>query len=306
MSTEPVTNNHAPDKGLPPVRPPSGRFVMQMFTVPGLIVLVVILIIWGVSWLVSGSTSREKFLEGLRSSNPDIRWRTAHELAQVLLRDRKEPEPKLAVDPGFALDLTELLRTSLANETDIQERLKKLSKDEKDNDKAIAKAKQELDDERKLIDFLCQCLANFNIPIGAPLLCEIAEANDGGDRELALRRQKAVWSLANLGENIKQFKKLSPAQHDWVMGELAREGQGTTKRAEWARATREFLDGKASLKVDETLAKCARSEDQELRQKVALALNFWDGPGVEPTLLMLANDSGHGVRVNEGDEGKKR
>src|SRR5437764_440430 len=127
MSTEPATNNHQPDKGLPPVRPPSGRFVVQMFVVPGLIVAVVILIIYGVSWLVSGSTSREKFMEGLRSSNPDVRWRAANDLAQVLLRDRQEPEPKLAADPGFALDLAELLSASRSNETDLVARLKKLA-----------------------------------------------------------------------------------------------------------------------------------------------------------------------------------
>src|SRR5207247_765697 len=137
------------------------------------------------SWLVSGSTSREKFLEGLRSSNPDVRWRTAHELAQVLLRDRKEPEPKLAADAGFALDLTDLLRSSLANEEDLVQRVRKLSQNEKDNAEGIAKAKKELDDERKLIDFLCQCLANFNIPVGAPQLCVIAETEDKGDKELA-------------------------------------------------------------------------------------------------------------------------
>src|SRR5881394_1685814 len=111
MSMEPVSNNHQPDKGLPPVRPPSGRFIVQLFVVPGLIVAVAVLILWGFSWLAGGTASREKYLEGLRSSNPDIRWRTAHELAQVLLRDRKEPEPKLAVDAGFALDLADLLNS---------------------------------------------------------------------------------------------------------------------------------------------------------------------------------------------------
>lgn len=305
---EPVVSNGQPEKGLPPVRPPSGRFVVQMFTVPLLIVVVVLSIAGGLIWLVSSSTSREKYLEGLRSSNPDIRWRTAHELAQVLLRDRKEPEPKLAVDASFALDLTELLDATLTTEDELVERLKKLGKNEKDNAGAIAKAKKELDDERKMIDFLCQCLANFDIPIGAPILCRIAVTEPGGDKEIALRRQKAVWSLANLGENIKQFPKLFVGQRQLVLSELAREEKGTTKRAEWARATLAFLEGKDILRVDEGLARCAKSDDQDLRQKVALALNFWEGPLVEPTLLLLAGDSGHGVRVTDIDpeEAKKR
>jgi hypothetical protein len=30
---------------------------------------------------------------------------------------------------------------------------------------------------------------------------------------------------------------------------------------------------------------------------VAMALNFWDGPRVVPTLERLANDDGHGTRI---------
>jgi hypothetical protein len=307
MSIEPAASSGQPERGLPPVRPPSGRFIVQLFVVPGLIVAVAVLILWGFSWLAGGTASREKFMEGLRSSNADIRWRTAHELAQVLLRDRKEPEPKLAADVNFALELTDLLHNTLTNEADLLDRLKKLSKNEADNAEAIAKAKKELTEERKLIDFLCQCLANFDIPVGAPVLCQVAVSEEGGNtQEVALRRQQAVWSLANLGENIKAFDKLSAAQRDQVLGDLDREAKGAGRRAEWARETLAFLNKQSTLNVDKALAKCARSDDQNLRKLVALALNFWNGPDVEPTLLLLAQDRGHGTPVTDAEAEPKR
>lgn len=280
---------------------------MQSFVVPGLIVAVAVLILWGFSWLAGGTASREKFLEGLRNPNADVRWRTAHELAQVLLRDRKEPEPKLATDVGFALELTDLLDSALTNEADLLERLKKLSKNEADNAGAIAKAKKELSEERKLSDFLCQCLANFDIPVGAPVLCRVAVSEEGGDaKDVALRRQQAVWSLANLGENIKAFPKLSAAQRERILADLDREAKGAGRRAEWARETLAFLNKQGTLNVDRALAQCARSDDQNLRKLVALALNFWDGPEVEPTLLLLAHDRGQGVTVTDAEAEPKR
>jgi hypothetical protein len=49
------------------------------------------------------------------------------------------------------------------------------------------------------------------------------------------------------------------------------------------------------VQVDQVLAKCARDEDRYLRAQVALVLNFWDSPLVEPLLLELARDDGHGT-----------
>jgi hypothetical protein len=53
---------------------------------------------------------------------------------------------------------------------------------------------------------------------------------------------------------------------------------------------------KQPSRVDEALYACAKSDDLDLREATALALYFWDGPLVEPTLLLLAKDDGHGKR----------
>src|SRR5262245_52000178 len=89
-------------KGLPPVRPPSGRHIVQLFLVPGLIVGGAVAILLGFSWLAGGSRTPDQFLKNIDSANADIRWRAASDLAQVLKRDEN-----LASDPEFALRLAE-------------------------------------------------------------------------------------------------------------------------------------------------------------------------------------------------------
>src|SRR5438128_11680673 len=97
-----------PAKGLPPVRPPSGRHVAQLFLVPGLIVGGAVAILLGFSWLAGGSRTPDQFLKNIDSANADIRWRAASDLAQVLKRDET-----LASDPAFALRLAERLQKAL-------------------------------------------------------------------------------------------------------------------------------------------------------------------------------------------------
>src|SRR5829696_3532834 len=98
--------------GLPPVVAPSGRFIAQLFLVPGLIVAGVVAVLLGFSWLsgVGQPGEKKKYIENLTSTNPDIRWRTASDLAQVLRRDER-----LATDVDFGLRLVALLRQALAD-----------------------------------------------------------------------------------------------------------------------------------------------------------------------------------------------
>ena len=79
------------------------------------------------------------------------------------------------------------------------------------------------------------------------------------------------------------------------------EGEGTSERARTAHYTHNVLTNKAPAQVDKILALCAKSDDIFLREQTALALNFWNGPLTEPTLLLLARDDGHGqmIRVTE-------
>src|SRR4029079_15711033 len=105
-----VSNTPDPAKGLPPVIAPSGRFIVQLFLVPGLIVGGLLFGV-GALTVLSGAArmgSRKDYLANLRSANPDIRWRTASDLAQVL-----RGENKLAADVDFGLELTDVYRLAL-------------------------------------------------------------------------------------------------------------------------------------------------------------------------------------------------
>src|SRR5437899_3558172 len=121
----PDTNPPAePSKGLPPVQAPSGRHIAQLFLIPGLIVAGAVTILLGFSWLAGGSRTPEQFLKNIDSANPDVRWRAANDLAQVLKRD-----DKLAADSSFGLRLAERLARAL-EELEKDEKTHAAAKDE--------------------------------------------------------------------------------------------------------------------------------------------------------------------------------
>src|SRR5438132_11930664 len=99
----PESHGSDPTKGLPAVLPPSGKHIAQLFLVPLLIVAAVVLVLGTFLWYVLAPRSPDYYLQGLGSSNADVRWRTAEELARVLPNDEH-----LAADPAFALDLSML------------------------------------------------------------------------------------------------------------------------------------------------------------------------------------------------------
>ena len=306
----PVTNNAAqPAPGLPPVQPPSGRFIAQLFVVPGLIILVVVLIVMGLSYYGKQMRDPSYFLHQLDNDNPDIRWRGASDLAQIL----KRPEPatlRWKADPKFALDLAE--RLDLA--------FQRLLKDEKRIGMEFAQSTDKnkhllwrpLNKDRDHINFLAAALGEFHAPVGAPVLCAILKHDGSPDLNgNTLQRRKALWALINMGENLKTFATI-PAEHRQnLLAGLKEEANADGARAGWARTALLYLDKGALpgdkiqgiVKVDETLVVMAEAEDQFLRQLSAIAFTFWDGEQAEATLLKLSRDAGHGslLRVEEND-----
>ena len=300
MSAEPVLSaNSEPAKGLPPVAPPSGAFIVQLFLVPGIIVVVAVLILMGFSWLVGGTSSPETLLDRLESGNVDVRWRAANELAQTLQRD-----DRLAANPAVALRLAGLLRKAV-------EELDGTQQASTGSDRA--KERQTLRTRRKDVQFLCSCLGRVSIPAGAPVLKDLALRKKGDVKTMVLLRRGAVWALANLGDNLKRFGKLSPEDVAEVRQGLQQAEARGGETGEWARLCLNYLDGaKQKIGVIEALAECAKTrgdpaDDPYLRELVAQALAFWEGDPAEnaladQTLLALARDDGHGVRVEIGED----
>jgi hypothetical protein len=304
MASAPSNDVPAPtgNPGLPPVDPPSGRFIARLFVIPGLIIFVVVLLILASKMLVNREREPSQFLAALDSENADIRWRGASDLAQIL--KRTEPATlRWKADARFALDIAERLDAGL----------QRLIKDEAIVGAKVAASKDknkhrmwhELNRDRDYLKYLASALAQFHAPVGAPILCAIVKHDNSPDLNgNTLQRRNALWALSNMGENAKGFAKMPDHYKQQMIAGLKDEAAASSDspRTGWARTGLWYVDKdalptgslKGVVKVDETLVVMADAEDQFLREVTALAFTYWDGPLAEPTLLKLAQDTGRG------------
>lgn len=278
----------APPPGLPPVVAPSGRFIAQLFLVPGLIVAGAVAVLLGFSWLSGGNRSPQTFLRDLESSNIDIRKRTASDLAQVLKRD-----DGLAANVDFGLNLTARLRDAVGD-------LDKNTPTTTDS----AAVRTEEQNRRWYAQFLIASVGNLMTPVGGPVLADLARTGATKDPTVnAMVRRQAVWALASLGEALQRFDHLPEERKTAVLADLDRAADTAPgEQATWARRSAAALRKHASLGVVEALKECAAADDPFLRQQVALALTFWGGTPqedktAESVLLKLAHDDGHGTAM---------
>jgi hypothetical protein len=295
-----------PNRGLPPVTPPSGRFIAQLFLVPGTIVLMAVLLMLAFSNLLGGSQDPAGYLKQLDSDNMDVRWRGASDLAQVL----KRPESvNLKTNAAFALDLAQRLRAGLDDLIQEEKRIQDKTAQGAPQVKEAAWGKP-LDAKRDYVSFLAAAMGDFYVPVGVPLLSEMVLREESPDPRNILRRRQALGSLCNLGNNLKEFDKLPKEKKAEIIDRLVKEtASEEAPRTDLARHGLYYLDksklpsdAEASIvKMDATLAKVAEDQDQYLREWVALAFNFWDGPLAEATLQKLARDKGQGTTVRFRD-----
>jgi hypothetical protein len=281
------------DKGLPAVLHPSGTHIVKMFVVPLLIVAGLLLGAYGFLRLTGGSVMRtpQSFLAELRSDNPDVRWRAAQDLAQILLRDEH-----LASDPEFCLQLSAELRDAV-HQLDAAEQQAQDLGDTK-----------ELEARRTYVFYLTSCVGNLCTPVGAPILKQMAvDGGAGSARAQMTRRWRALWALANLGENLKRFEKLSPDRQQAVLVGFQEAASSDDDRATWAGVCVSYLtDRSNSLGVDGVLARCSADPNPFLREMAVFAMNFWDGPQIEDALVARLDDQGQGEELlapfGEGDK----
>jgi hypothetical protein len=297
-----------PPEGLPPVKPPSGKFIAQLFVVPLLIVIGILGLFFAMRGLFGFGSPRtaEQYLQNLDQTNADVRWRAAQDLAQVLLRD-----DQLASNPKFALDLADRLRQTLVDSASREKALADLTAklpatpSEEDN-KAVAKATNELEASRKYAVYLGASLGCFTLPVGLPILKEMALKESGQEpKALALRRRQAVWSLANLGMNLSRFDNLSEVEQEIALETLQIEAASTGERGKWAKIALEWMQDRRAGKqrgLGEDFLSLSDADDPVLRQMTAHALNFWEGSAeesarIEEMLLRLSYDSGKGEEL---------
>ena len=114
VSTSPPQRPELSDD-LPPVQPPSAGFIVQLFVVPGLIVLAVVAV-WAAFGQIAASEQDWKALvEQLQSPNSHLRKRGMYGLAQVLDQDRRlgDRGQHLAQNTDIAAALAEQLTKEL-------------------------------------------------------------------------------------------------------------------------------------------------------------------------------------------------
>jgi hypothetical protein len=284
------------------VRPPSARFLVELFLVPGLIVAIIIGIWLFLMWLFGGARTPESFLRGLDDANPEQRWRAAADLAQTLPRS-----DRLAADADFALKLCERLqraiRDNAANEAALLKKLPTLSDAERVSERG------KLDKEREYLQYLAAGLGRFMAPVGLPLIRQLAEQDSGIEPQaLAVRRRRALFALATLGDSLTRFDKLHPTERAVILNTLNKAKDDANLRG-WAAVAETILvareEGRSEAPgVDQTLAKCAAAEDPVLREYAAFAANYWIGNDAErkkidEILVKLAADDGRGDALRE-------
>lgn len=172
-SEPPKIDNPSPlaaDELLPPVEPPSASFIIQLFVVPALIVLIVVLLGWLITAMAtSGQRDPQEIVAALRSSS-QTRWQEAFELANSLRTDK---DNQLKTDKSLADELAKLLAEE-------------------------HKAARTDDDSVKLRSFLCAALGAFHVDNGLPVLLDVA-TNDVDETV----RGHAINAIAVLSEEFR-------------------------------------------------------------------------------------------------------
>jgi HEAT repeat protein len=104
---------------LPPVEPPSAKFIVQLFVVPGVIVAMIVGVWLLFGKLASAEQNWQALLEDMKSSNEHRRGRGAMGLAQALAADQNQrgvvTGPKLSTNPQVAAKLSEFLAEKLSS-----------------------------------------------------------------------------------------------------------------------------------------------------------------------------------------------
>lgn len=173
-SNSPPSRGLSPDDALPPVEPPSAGFILQLFFVPGIIVVVVVMIWLMFNWLAHKGNDRDAFVRAL-SRNNEARWQAAFNLANELRSERHSGNPKLANDPELAEQLAGIL------------------------DREIDSASTD-ENSITLRIYLCRALGEFKVTDGLSTLIKAA-TTQRDDREADVRRA-ALEGIAMLADNV--------------------------------------------------------------------------------------------------------
>jgi hypothetical protein len=171
MSADPGRRFSA-DDALPPVEPPSAGFIVQLFVIPGAIVVVIVLVSLLFNWLAHMENDPQAYLDQIERGKANI-WQAAHDLAILLSRDAA-----LRRDPDLAGRLAKLLEAQLAS--------------------TLPPGETEQEQHAHLLVFLAQALGEMQSPVGLPALLRAAQTERGpADIKVRAASLEALATLVN-------------------------------------------------------------------------------------------------------------
>ena len=177
----PPSERFSPDDALPPVEPPSAGFILQLFVVPGIIVVVIVMVWLMFNWLAHMGSNTDAYIRAL-SRNNEARWQAAFNLANELRQERISDRPNLTVDKHLAEQLAAILDREI---------------------EAGSLDKQPI----ALRIYLCRALGEFRVDEAMPTLIKAAtterDENEGDVRRAAL--QGIAIMAANFAPDDQRF-----------------------------------------------------------------------------------------------------
>jgi len=226
---------------LPPVEPPSAGFMLQLFVVPGLIVLLVVGV-WALfGKMATGKQDWQALVSDLGSSNPHRQQRAALGLAQLLKLDLETEQDSegLVKNPRVARALAELLQ-------------KQLESPKADKQQLVQQA------------FLARTLGFIDVPdVVIPALCRAMQTEV--DRDI---RRNAVASVALiLGRNAEGASGLQTAELTERLIELTADEDRSLRQV--ATFTLALFQGSAS---QQRLLVLLNNADENTRLNAAFGL----------------------------------
>ncbi len=269
---EPVNPSESPspsDHGLPPVEPPSARFILQLFVVPAVIVILIVLVWMLFNWLAQMGSDPTKYVAALRS-NSKARWQAAASLADIL-NDKRNVELKR--NPRLAQDLASLLSDEL-------------------------KEPNEGEEQEMLEVYLCRALGEFSVPEAVPPLVEAASRTRPED--IAVRRA-ALEGLAVLASHLNIAETPYQAQVDQALASAAADTDAQIRSV--AAFALGVLGDKASV---ELLRQMLSDVYPDVRYNAATGLaRCHDAAGLDVILEMLDPEEQKSAKLESEGESRE-
>lgn len=176
------------DDLLPPVEPPSGRFILQLFVIPAIIVAGVVVVWTLINWAARGNVEDPERIVGSLSSSNQARFQNAKGLVDMLrMPERYHLNDNRALCEQLAAKLSEMVEAGDQAESEVTMRY-----------------------------ILAGALGEFHVDDGLSAL--VQAARDDPERDI---RRKAVNAIAVLGQTFVQRDPPEALKHPELVETLS-------------------------------------------------------------------------------------